>query len=250
MVVVISYVGQIVYLTTKINGHRFVLKVSETLEELIFKIPKSVMEMTFIRLLGTIKSSFAESNEAQELLCIFLARSIVDGLISGSFIRNVNRVQIGGKLGVELISKTIKWIKYNKNHHRFKDQGSILVLNFPSETILNRRVKILALIIHFLRTGKASQFPKRLDEIDKKNIDIIFALKTLVRKFLSRDNGLVYKMVQIFGLLASNGQIGKTIVRIVINDITKGIHLIPGYGVHSERNLAKLRNALKEDGLF
>ncbi|BAM41234.1 conserved hypothetical protein [Theileria orientalis strain Shintoku] len=108
----------------------------------------------------------------------------------------------------------------------------------------------MALIIHFLRTGEATQFPKRLDEIDKNNIEIIFALKTLVRKFLSRDNGLVYKMVQIFGLLASNGQVGKTIVRIVINDITKGIHLIPGYGVHSERNLTKLRNALKEDGLF
>ncbi|BAM41235.1 conserved hypothetical protein [Theileria orientalis strain Shintoku] len=123
------------------NGHRFVLKVSETLEELIFKIPKSVMEMTFIRLLGTIKSSFAESKEAQELLCIFLARSIVDGLISGSFIRNVNRVQIGGKLGIELISRTIKWIKYNKNHHRFKVRKGEVCIHINNYTSTNNQLK-------------------------------------------------------------------------------------------------------------
>ncbi|XP_955042.1 uncharacterized protein TA04095 [Theileria annulata] len=201
----------------------YVMRVSRIMEKLMHIIPKSVMEMTFMRLLGSVPRSCAESEEAQDLFCIFLARSIVDGIVSASYIRKINRVQIGGILGVELIDKTIKWVKFNKNIYKAKE-GSKLVVQFPMEILLMRRVKILGLITHLLRTGQASGFANRLQEIDNLNIDVVFTVRTLLRKFLTRENGLVSEVTEIIADLVEKKLMEGKLIGVMIKDIARVLH--------------------------
>eukprot|EP00375_Theileria_parva_P000706 XP_763376.1 hypothetical protein [Theileria parva strain Muguga] len=118
------------------------------------------------------------------------------------------------------------------------------------EIVLMRRVKILGLITHLLRTGQVSEFPRRLHEIDTLNIDVVFTVRTLLKKFLMRENGLVSKVTEIIEILVQKKLIEGKLIGAMIKDIAKVLHQIDGYGIHSDRNLSMLKQSLAEKGLF
>ncbi|EKX72897.1 conserved hypothetical protein [Theileria equi strain WA] len=88
--------------------------VSITLEAIVGQtIPQSIVEIAFMRLMDTVSRNFPDDEEVGISTCNFLARSVIDGIISSSYLRTLRTLHAGRIAGYGILVKTLRWLDAN-----------------------------------------------------------------------------------------------------------------------------------------
>lgn len=211
----------------------------------------SDIKITYIRLVGSAPREFDDLKEAEESLCKFLATSILDDVISFSFLKNLSKLHVGGLYGMSLLKRTMKWVKNNKKLDVPKDGTEKEDLHVGKDECLHHKVKIFGMISRLLKHGDSNTFK---DLVARSNFDgamVEYMIKMMLKMSMEKKKSeAFYWIVDLMGSLVDQGIVEKDVIKSAFHQVKNIRHLMKEKNSDIESDISTYKDLLKGANLI